>query len=479
MRRLYNTVAIPKITYAADVWYTPTRRREGTKRSQGSVGITKRIASLQRLASIAITGALRTTASDTLDIHASTLPVDLLLRRTCIRTAIRLASLPETHPLHPVFKIRSRRYIKSHRSALHELAHLLGLPPAEVENITPANFPPGEELKCKTLILNSADESIVRAMESTASTRIYSDGSGQDGNTGVAAVMYGPTGSPKVLRYRLGSLTDHTSFEAEAVGLMLALHLLRRKRDTQRATIWMDNQAVIQALSARKARPAQYLIDAIRSQIKGIWRRANHPCFQLEIEWVKGHADVAGNERVDSEAKRAAKGEISRTCALPHTLADAPLPSSVTALKQKHDVNIKREWMEKWKTSTRYQKMSQIDPTMPSNKFRRLTAELTRKQISILVQLHTGHIPLSRYLYRITKVDSPTCPTCRSDDETVHHFLFDCTTWKHERWHMGAKLGRASKSIVKVLNTQKGIGEVLKFVGRTGRFRGCYGDLPT
>ena len=40
MRQLYCAVAIPKMTYAIDVWYTPVHTREGNKRRSGLVGFT-------------------------------------------------------------------------------------------------------------------------------------------------------------------------------------------------------------------------------------------------------------------------------------------------------------------------------------------------------------------------------------------------------------------------------------------------------
>lgn len=58
MRQLYQAVALPKMTYAADLWFTPSFR-EGTDTLQrGSVGIAKRLSSVQHIAALAITGAM-------------------------------------------------------------------------------------------------------------------------------------------------------------------------------------------------------------------------------------------------------------------------------------------------------------------------------------------------------------------------------------------------------------------------------------
>ena len=87
------------------------------------------------------------------------------------------------------------------------------------------------------------------------------------------------------------------------------------------------------------------------------------------------------------------------------------------------------------------------------------------------MQLRSGHVPLNSYLHRISKLDFPTCAHCRVSDETIHHYLFDCETWKHEHWLMGCSLGRASKSLWSLLNTKRGVKEVLKYIGRTKRFK--------
>ena len=120
----------------------------------------------------------------------------------------------------------------------------------------------------------------------------------------------------------------------------------------------------------------------------------------------------------------------------------------------------------------------EIDPTMPSRGFRRLVEEFSRVQTSVLVQLRTGHMPLSKHLFWISKASFPVCPSCWQGDESVHHYLFECITWRHERWHMGKALGTLAKSAKCVLNSKKGIAELLKFVGHTARFRNALGDVP-
>ena len=73
MWQLYRAVAVPKILYAMDVWLTPVHWKLHACKSSGSVSATNRFVSLQRTAALAITGALRSTATDVLNLHAGLL----------------------------------------------------------------------------------------------------------------------------------------------------------------------------------------------------------------------------------------------------------------------------------------------------------------------------------------------------------------------------------------------------------------------
>jgi hypothetical protein len=46
-KQLYNTVAVPRFTYGAEVWYTYLHKPEGTNKTKGSVAITNKFRSIQ------------------------------------------------------------------------------------------------------------------------------------------------------------------------------------------------------------------------------------------------------------------------------------------------------------------------------------------------------------------------------------------------------------------------------------------------
>ena len=114
---------------------------------------------------------------------------------------------------------------------------------------------------------------------------------------------------------------------------------------------------------------------------------------------------------------------------------------------------------------------------MPSKQFRKLAGKLNCRQTSTLVQLCTGHVPLRKHLVRIARADDPTCPHCSQGEESVHHFLFECAAWQRERWHMSNKLGRAAKEANSVMNTPRGVAELMRYIGCTERFKDVFGEL--
>jgi len=94
VHQLYNTVAVPAFTYAADIWYMGLQPSTSGLKRLGSVSLTKKLTSVQRRVAKTITGSLNTTAGDVLEAHANLLPIDLLFSKVLFRVATRIASLP-------------------------------------------------------------------------------------------------------------------------------------------------------------------------------------------------------------------------------------------------------------------------------------------------------------------------------------------------------------------------------------------------
>jgi ribonuclease HI len=332
-----------------------------------------------------------------------------------------------------------------------------------------------------------------------APVRVYSDGSGFEGGIGASALLYINEHLVKTLRAYLGTALEHTVYEAEGVGLVMGLHLLKglSRQLTQPTVLGTDSQAVIQALGNQNSHAGQYILDAIHKSAEQLhakqdrlqnrversqeieaghsWKGRTRGVVDLQIHWVPGHCDFEPNERADEEAKKAAQGESSDAKLLPPLLRKR-LPLSVSALRQDNNAKLIKRWKRRWKSSPRENLLKSIDNTAPSKKYLRLIKDLDRRQASILFQLRSGHIGLNLHLFRIRRSETPSCPNCQGIVvESVRHFLLDCPQYVQERHDLQRKLRRDAGSLPFLLSSPVATLPLLKYVHATGRFKTFFG----
>ena len=249
------------------------------------------------------------------------------------------------------------------------------------------------------------------------------------------SVMYrkGRPVPAKVLRYHLGSSKKYTSFEAEVVGAILGVWLIRTEHivGCLPISVLTDSQAVIKRTRTCKTTTAQYLIENFVTSTDGI----NAANVNPNSKKFKLHSGVQGNEKVDEEAKRAAQGDSSPQHILP-PLLQGELLTSVAAVKQDFHRGLMDRWKVMWMASPCQLKLSQLDPCFTYRCYAKLQSELRRQQVSILTQIRTGHIALNFYLHRIKKSETSNCTACQGRrlpaKETLTHILFDCEAYNRE-----------------------------------------------
>ena len=227
-RQLFKAIAVPRMLYAADIFLTPVDSRPEHGRTSGSVGHIAKLARVQRTAAIHATGAMRTTATDVLDAHADLLPFHILINQICHRSALRLATLPDTHLLHKHMR-KARRYVKWHRSPLHELQHRFRIDPEALESIATHRQAPGWTRQVEVKKAASKEVAYKEGMESRAQIRVYTDRSDIGGGVGASAVLYRDGQRQGTLRSHLGLSTLHTIYEVELAGILLATHQLKKE----------------------------------------------------------------------------------------------------------------------------------------------------------------------------------------------------------------------------------------------------------
>ena len=94
--------------------------------------------------------------------------------------------------------------------------------------------------------INKTRETAVANTSELPGVVVYTDSSGFEHGIRAAAIMVKNGTTIRRLKYFLGSDLKHTVYEAEALAIILALHMVSNiKEPHTQLTIGMDNQAVL------------------------------------------------------------------------------------------------------------------------------------------------------------------------------------------------------------------------------------------
>ena len=122
-RRLYYSVTIPSMLYAVDVWCPQPANSLNSRRKGGMRAAIQKMETVQRKATLLVTGALRTTPSDLLFAHANMLPLRYHIKLICHGSALHIASNPPQRAPAPCHGKTShgKKIVLAHLSPLQHL----------------------------------------------------------------------------------------------------------------------------------------------------------------------------------------------------------------------------------------------------------------------------------------------------------------------------------------------------------------------
>ena len=136
-------------------------------------------------------------------------------------------------------------------------------------------------------------------------TLAFSDGSGQEEGIGASAILYrkGFVRPLKEIQAFIGPKSKHNTYEAEAIGTLLAIWIIRNTVDTigKTVSLYIDNQAIVLAMAGNGHTSGQHLIRSIKAAANSL------PC-NITFRWIASHSKVKGNEAADKLANPAAQG---------------------------------------------------------------------------------------------------------------------------------------------------------------------------
>lgn len=135
----------------------------------------------------------------------------------------------------------------------------------------------------------------------------------------------------------------------------------------------------------------------------------------IEFRWVPAHEGIAGNERAHSLALQATESNqeppLSRL-----------LRSSAMARCKGVTSGLWRKTFEAYKVGESTRK---LDRALAYFHTKKLYDQLNYREAVVIAQLRTSKASLNEPLYKIKRVEAPSCG-CGAEKETVKHFLLEC-----------------------------------------------------
>ncbi|KAJ8983160.1 hypothetical protein NQ317_016259 [Molorchus minor] len=270
---IYTTIIRPMIAYGSIVWWSKGLQRTARTKLSG----------LQRLASLAITGALRTTPSAAMEILLDLPPLHIFMEREARWATYRLHQASSSM-LQATTMEQNRLIddIKSHS--------ILSMPSDVMPSRTSSNlyykvlFPKRDEWERNKDALQKADSCW------------FTDGSKTPEGTGAGVHSCNPR-----TRISVSLGTNATVFQAEVYAIELCVGRLEQMNPIRRTIkIFSDSQAALKALfSYRCNSKTEWNCQKALNNLS----LRNH----VTLVWIPGHSGQEGNEIADSLARKGAE----------------------------------------------------------------------------------------------------------------------------------------------------------------------------
>ena len=417
---IYTAVVRPILLYGVVVWWTATRMKY----------ITNLLMKVQRTACISITGALRTTATDALQVLLHLLPIDAVARKTATSAAIRLKCLS-------LWKCRNY----GHMSILQNSAMLTNR----------LDYIPSVYTFERNFVTNIPDreEWSGRIPGEENSLHFYTDGSKLNGKVGFGIHC-------KELNLDIAHrLPDTCSvYQAEVMAIReVAIWLSRNVVTNIGVIIYTDSQAAIRSLEATSLN-SQTALDCRRSLNEMAQQ------FNIHLIWVPGHRDIPGNCKADELAR------MGTTLQILDEFADigAPLSTCKLWLMQEAIETSNKRWFKLGTCKVPRQIWPRYDLKRSS-----YLLSLNRKNLSTLVAVLTGHCLIGEHAKRLGIAYNDFCRSCRDEEEieSVEHLLCHCSA--HSRRRLSVLGSAFLGSLTDLASTN--IRCILDFINQTGWFR--------
>lgn len=237
-----------------------------------------------------------------------------------------------------------------------------------------------------------------------------------NGNISVGIGIYSPS---LPLEYSRKLPSYWSIYSAELLAIGKALEIIKNQNITK-AVIFSDSLSALLTLKNWKLDSS---IDTITATVKQIWADLSNDNKIIKGVWIPSHSEIIGNDKADHLANKGRHGELLNYKGGPQFMYNI--------IKDK----IRENWirtLQKWgrNKGRTYTHMRNRDKKCTIDKpYKLLKNNLTRKHITTMMRLRSGHCLTPEHLYTIKINSSPNCE-CGKVGSLVHVF-FECNLNVH------------------------------------------------
>lgn len=391
-----------------------------------------------------ITGSMKTTPINSLQVECNIPPLKLRFKYLKSKFILKLLSI-SPHPLFKKLQYFHSVYFPLNVSRvpyiLHNFSEFIDLKQQNNIHLSNNNWTcyttPYDVTFCNMNIqiyLNlKHKEQVYEKLDNFSQYKqIYTDGSKTDNNVSMAIyIPYLKTGHGVKLPEQM------SIFSAEGLAIFAALQFVEEKvQECKHWIVLTDSMSCLKALQSNKFDSG---FNYILYDIRKLYFKLTGNGIDIILMWVPSHSGVSGNENADKLARI-----ITSSSNVDNDTVDSRnIAIPFTDFIPKFKLQLKQNWLTDWEETLRDKGKwyNKINNNICRPWFTNSSEYFSRKFYNTIMRLRFGHCRFNSHLHRMQIISSPLCTNCNLGvEQTLNHIFFECHAYNIQRLVLADRL---------------------------------------